>query len=118
MFVFMGKFGIFLPPLSIREYRKTVEGVVMSATNISAATKVLLVMSFSFMKNFSLLLASSRGSYLILYSTRIWGVCECKAAQMNDKYTHCKGVQSSTKLGKIPSRKSRWEDAMLEYSWP
>lgn len=38
---FMGKFGIFLPPLSIQEYQKTVEGVVMSAKNISAATEVL-----------------------------------------------------------------------------
>lgn len=25
-----------------------------------------------------------------------------------DKYTHCRGVQSSVKLGKIPRRKSRW----------
>lgn len=57
----------------------------MSATNISVATKVLLVMSFSLMENLSLLLASSRGSQLISYNTRIWGVCECKAAQMNER---------------------------------
>lgn len=25
-----------------------------------------------------------------------------------DKYTHCRGVQSSAKLGKIPRRKGRW----------
>lgn len=25
-----------------------------------------------------------------------------------DKYTHCRGVQSSAKLGEIPRRKSRW----------
>lgn len=59
----------------------------MSMTNISAATKVLLVMSFfSHGESFFTLLylASSRGSYLILYSTCIWGVCECKAAQMNE----------------------------------
>lgn len=81
---FMGKLGILLPPLSIWEYWKTVEGGVMSMTNISVATQILLVLSFSFMENLSLLWASSRGSHLILYSTHTWGVCECKAAQMNE----------------------------------
>lgn len=46
--------------------------------------KYSLIMSFSFMENLSLLLASSGGSYLILYSTCSWGVCECRAAQMNE----------------------------------
>ena len=110
---FMGKLSTFLPPPSIREYWKTVEGIVISTTNISAATKV--VMRFSFMENLSLLLASSRGSYLILYSTCIWEVCEYQAAdEWRDKYTHCRGVQSSAKLGKIPGRKSRWGHAVLE----
>lgn len=92
----------------------------MSATNISAATKVVFVMSLSLMENLSLLLGSSRGSYLILYSTRIWGVCECKAAQMNERTNTptAGGVQASAKLGRIPSRKSRWEDAVLQYSQP
>lgn len=28
-----------------------------------------------------------------------------------NKYTHCRGVQSSAKLGKIPRRKSGWENS-------
>lgn len=62
-------------------YQYTVEGVVTSTTDISAATEVV---SFYFTENLSLVLASSGDSQLIFYSTCIWGVCECKAAQMNE----------------------------------
>lgn len=44
------------------------EGGVTSVTNVSVAAKVLSVMPLSFIENLSLLLASSRGPYLILYS--------------------------------------------------
>lgn len=44
------------------------EGGVTSVTNVSVAAKVLSVMPLSFIENLSLLLASSRGPYLILYN--------------------------------------------------
>lgn len=65
---------------------------------------MFLGMSFSFMENLSLLLASSSGSYLILYRTCIWGVCECKAAQMNE-WMNPSTAGLPAKLGEIPNRK-------------
>lgn len=43
-FRFMGELGIFLPPLTIQENGKAVEGTVTCVTGSPMATKVLLAM--------------------------------------------------------------------------
>lgn len=110
-FRFMGELGIFLPPPTIQENGKAVEGTVLCVTGSPMATKVLLALvcclfvCFPHGKSF-LNLSQFQGFIPHSVQHRTSGLCECKAARMKDwANTCCRGAGSFQSWARNPTEK-------------